>query len=268
MNQFRFRLIDTANGEIGSSTTRAQRSYRAAGGGAYQTEQPLGRKINSSFSDTCTLDLRIDYGKAAYQRPVAMGGSMWHLVLSRFVLLQVTGLGLMILPMGVPAAERNEKGPVVEGLQLSLVALAHKDALNPQFRLTFSNVGEHDLTLNLGSMLANGKVQRPDQIRLLILGADGSTRELHWIDGRAGGRVDDYIVPLRAGSEYSLRLGMADFWAPAAKEFKIELGAGNHEVVAYFEGTKASHVNADMAAARLLTFWTGKLKSNVVVLNQ
>src|SRR5207237_4830563 len=141
-------------------------------------------------------------------------------VLPRLVSLQVASLLLMILPVGAPAAERDEKGPVVEGLQLSLVPLAHKDALSPQFRLTFSNVGEHDLSLNLGSMLANGKVQRPDQIRLLILAADGSTRELHFTDGRAGGRVDDYIVPLRAGSEYSLRLGMADFWAPAAKEFK------------------------------------------------
>ncbi len=60
---------------------------------------------------------------------------------------------------------------------------------------------------------------------------------------------------------------MADFWAPEAKEFKTELGAGKHEVVAFFEGTQANHINGDMEAVKSLTFWTGKLKSNVVVLD-
>lgn len=168
----------------------------------------------------------------------------------------------VLLTSATAISADETKGTVVEGLQLSVAVLPHKDAANPQFRVTFSNVGESDFVLNLGSMLGNGQTLTPDQIQLQIVTPDGTLRDLKFAAARAAGRMDDYLVPLRAGSEYSVRLGLSDFWSPATKEFKIEPAPGDWKVVASFEGTGARHVNVDMPAVKLLSFWTGKVESN------
>jgi len=53
------------------------------------------------------------------------------------------------------------------------------------------------LVLNLGSMLANGKVMFPEAVRLSLTDPAGYARELHFFDRRypgIAGRVDDFIV--------------------------------------------------------------------------
>lgn len=127
------------------------------------------------------------------------------------------------------------------------------------------------MTLNLGIMLANGKVQLPDRIRLSLIDAGGRRRELRFFDKRypaIAGRVDDYAVPLRAGSTYILTLSLSQFWSPDTKEFQLKLSQGKSQIVAHFEGGKARTDNLDTPGIKLMNFWEGVLLSNALAIER
>jgi hypothetical protein len=118
-------------------------------------------------------------------------------------------------------------------------------------------------------MLANGKVQLPTNIAMKFTDAQGKTRLFKFADKRYGfvaGRVDDYVLTLRAGSTYSLQLKLDQFWCRETKEFSIPLLAGNNYLTAQFEGTGADAVNLDMPGVKLMNFWLGKVESNILTL--
>jgi hypothetical protein len=164
--------------------------------------------------------------------------------------------------------ENRQWGPATDGLQMSLSVLTTGQRENPEFEVAFRNLGEHDVSLNLGMMLANGKVQLPGKIHLQIVDGSGRSRELHFSDKRyaaVAGRVDDYVVPLRAGSTYTLKLRLDQFWSPDTQEFALQLKPGRYELSAQFQGGGAEHFNTGMEGMKLMNFWKGKLQSNVVV---
>ncbi|MGA2555839.1 MAG: hypothetical protein ABSG04_06140 [Verrucomicrobiota bacterium] len=151
-------------------------------------------------------------------------------------------------------------GPASNGLQMSLSVLMTRHRGDPEFEVAFWNAGEQDVCLNLGAMLANGKVQLPDKIHLNLLDASGRSRELHFADRRypgVAGRLDDYVVPLRVGSTYTLRLRLDQFWSPGTQEFELKLTPGRYEVSAQFQEDRAETRN-------LIFVWKGKLQSNSV----
>jgi hypothetical protein len=86
--------------------------------------------------------------------------------------------------------------------------------------------------------------------------------------GAIGGRLDDYVVPLRAGSMYTLKLKLDQFWCPETQEFEIPLMPGENRLTAQFEGRGAKLINPDMIAIRLMEFWLGKVESNTLILNR
>jgi hypothetical protein len=174
-------------------------------------------------------------------------------------------------PLGGRAAENLQWGAPIDGLQMSITALNSGDMSVPVFQVALRNIGERDVTLNLGIMLANGKVQLPDRIRLSLIDAGGSRRELRFFDKRypaIAGRVDDYVVPLRAGSTYILTLSLDQFWSPDTKEFQLKLSRGQSQVVAHFEGGKARTGNLDMPGIKLMNFWEGELDSNALAVER
>jgi hypothetical protein len=159
--------------------------------------------------------------------------------------------------------ETPDCGRAVDGVQMCLASSGSS------LRLAFSNVGDRDVTLNLGIMLANGKVQLPTNIAMKFTDAQGKTRLFKFADKRYGfvaGRVDDYVLTLRAGSTYSLQLKLDQFWGRETKEFSIPLLAGNNYLTAQFEGTGADAVNLDMPGVKLMNFWLGKVESNILTL--
>jgi hypothetical protein len=158
-------------------------------------------------------------------------------------------------------------GVTTQGLQMSLSATRDSKAGIPEFQVSFRNVGEQDVHLNLGIMLGNGKVQLPDKIHLFLTDAQGKTQDLHFADKRylgIAGRVDDYVVPLRVGSVYTLKLPLSQFWSPTTEEFALHLKEGKYQVSAQLEGVGAKHSNLDLR----MHFWEGKLQSNVLKLEQ
>ncbi len=169
-----------------------------------------------------------------------------------------------------PEASKEQWGLTTQGLQMSISATGKDKVGNPEFQVAFRNVGEQDVTLNLGMMLANGKPLNggkslfPTNIRLNLTDDEEKTRELHFFDTRVAGRVDDYFVPLRVGSVYTLKLPLSQFWSPSTKEFTLELRPGKYQVSAQFEGGGAKHDSGRF----LMNFWEGKLKSNTLKLEQ
>ena len=175
-------------------------------------------------------------------------------------------------PEGQPEKERGAAGPhaaLPAGELRLLLSLARRERPgSPELEVSLRNVGERDLTLNLGTMLANGKRQLPDRIRLRLTDARGTEHELRYLDRRvagAAGRVDDYVVPLRAGSTYTLRLRLEEFWSPGMS-LPLRLPPGHYRASARYEGSAARTGNADTQGVALLNFWLGKVESEAVAL--
>jgi hypothetical protein len=150
---------------------------------------------------------------------------------------------------------------------MSISATGSSKADVPEFQVAFRNIGEQDVTLNLGFMLANGKVQLPKRIGLSLNEVNGKTWNLSFFDRRypaINGRVDDYVVPLRVGSIYALKISLDQYWSPDTKELALNLPPGKYQINAQFEGGGAKTSNLDMPGIKLMNFWTGKLQSNVL----
>jgi hypothetical protein len=149
-------------------------------------------------------------------------------------------------------------GTPTEGLRMAISSVA-PDAKKPgvpQFTIAIENVGDRDVVLNLGRMLANGKTMFPTAIALSVTDSDGRTRELHYVLAFVAGRMDDYVVALRVGSVHSLLVTLNQYYP--------RLSPGHYRIVARFDGQGATTHNADMPGLALMNFWKGALASNSV----
>lgn len=189
--------------------------------------------------------------------------------LNRTPIIVVALISVVIAVAAADASQPQQKtadcGHIVDGVQ---ICLASSDS---NLRLVFANVGDRDVTLNLGIMLANGKVQLPDRVAIKFTDAQGKSRLFKFGDKRYGaiaGRVDDYVVPLRVGSTYSLQLTLDQFWCQETNEFSIPPLPGNNYLAAQFEGVGANAVNLDMPGIKLMNFWLGKVESNILTLHR
>jgi hypothetical protein len=128
--------------------------------------------------------------------------------------------------------------------------------------VALQNIGNTDFVVNLGFMLANGKVMFPEAVRLSLTDPAGDTRELQFFDRRypaIAGRLDDFTVALRAGAAYEFPVSLDQYVSPLVK-----LGPGRHRIQARFQGRAATIVNLDMPGIALTNFWKGTAESNTV----
>jgi hypothetical protein len=183
------------------------------------------------------------------------------------------GWALLSLPLAVATGEETpspaQAGIAVEGLRMSLSVTGSARTADLDLQIAFENVGVQDVSLNLGMMLANGKPLHgralfPTNLRLDLTDAAGKSRELHFMGPNVAGRVDDYVLPLRVGSLYTLKVPFAQFWFPAGKEAVLKLPPGDYRVSARFEGGGAKHPSGEF----ILNYWEGNLQSNVVTIKQ
>ncbi|MBA7485176.1 hypothetical protein ES707_20711 [subsurface metagenome] len=156
-------------------------------------------------------------------------------------------------------------------LRMSIIATTRENANETSvFCVTLENAGDKDVVLNLGMMLANGKVHLPAAIRLILTDTNGQSRELHFFDRRyaaVAGRIDDYVVPLRAGSTYTVKLSLDDYWCPETKQFQLKPKPGEYHIRAELTAKGASCVNSDMEGVKLMNFWKGKLQSDFIMVS-
>ena len=168
-----------------------------------------------------------------------------------------------------PAAVAEEWGTVSDGLRMAIYSVSSENTRPEErrFFVTIENVGDRDVVLNLGYMLANGKVMFPTAVTLIIANAQGQTRELRYFDRRypgVAGRVDDFTVALRSGSVYRLRLSLDHYLSAASREVEISLATGRHRIAARLDAGGASSLNLDTRGIGLMNFWKGTLRSNSV----
>jgi hypothetical protein len=167
-----------------------------------------------------------------------------------------------------PKSGRSHDKAAHTELKMSITAVPAEKARGASlFLVTLQNTGDQDVLLNLGMMLANGKVHMPDAIRLVLREPNGRSRELHFSDRRypgVAGRIDDYAVPLRAGSAYTVELNLDDYWCSQTKEFRLKLTPQEYRVHAELTAKGAQHFNSDTEGMELMNFWKGELRSNTV----
>ena len=180
------------------------------------------------------------------------------------VMGSLVGSVLLISAFDSRAAPEASAGKVSAGLQMSLALADASPKEAPAFRVTWQNVGDTDMTLNLGVMLTNGKVQLPTNLRFSLQDGEGKARELQFAEPAIAGRVDDYVVPLRVGSTYSVVLKWGDLWSPKSQEFRLKLPPGNSQISAAYRGGGAKMHNLDMQGVALLNFWQGQASSNIL----
>ena len=150
-------------------------------------------------------------------------------------------------------------------MTVRLDATVDSQSKMPKFRVELRNVGDHDLILNLGFIVANGRKQYPDAIVLTIVDPQGKARQFDLI-GPAGvaGRVDPLILPLPGGSTFSFPVDLEKYWPAASKEFEYKLQHGTYSLESQFSGktVSAQETNLDAKGIALMPYWTGTLTSN------
>jgi hypothetical protein len=153
-------------------------------------------------------------------------------------------------------------GSAQDGLRLDISSQATTTpSERAGFVVSLQNVGAKDFVLNLGIMLANGRVMFPQAIRLVLTNPDGRSRELKIPQPRIAGRADDFIVALRRGATYVLPITLDQYWSAETGEYGVKLKSGRHRISARFEGRGAAIPNVDMRGVTLMNFWLGTVNS-------
>ena len=184
------------------------------------------------------------------------------------LVVAITAIGLIPPSLGqAPLMAGQAWGESNNGLRIRIAAVNRNGASSAdvEFEVALENTGAADVVLNLGDMLANGKVMLPSSVRLVLTDQSGQTRELQYFDRKypgVAGRVDDFTVALRVGSIYTIRATMDHYWSPSTKEFGVPLPRGRYRILARFQAEGAQTTNSDMPGMALMNFWRGTVQSN------
>ena len=184
--------------------------------------------------------------------------------------LLVVLVASLLLLGGLSAAQKPTTqtwGEAVGGLQMAIYLDQAEGVPSkaPKFRVEFRNVGQNDLVVNLGKMLANGKRQYPNAVVLTLTDAQGKSRRLDLREPFViGGRVDPFVVPIPVGATFSLPMDLDKYWAAASKEFDYKLKPGTYSLETQFTGRSVSQqeANLDVKGIALMPYWTETVTSN------
>jgi hypothetical protein len=154
---------------------------------------------------------------------------------------------------------RSSWGEAVGWLQLTVYLDQATGAklTRPRIRVELRNAGENDLLVNLGTVLLAGPYrQYPDAVTLILTDAQGKVRRLQLGSGHiVGGRPYPLVVPLPAGSTFSIPVDLDKYWVAEPVEFDYKLKPGNYSIEAQFTGRSVEEGSLD-------AIWLGTLRSN------
>jgi hypothetical protein len=158
-------------------------------------------------------------------------------------------------------------GEAVSGLQMTIYLDRAEGVPSkaPKFRVELRNAAQKDLVVNLGMMLANGKMQYPNAVVLVLTDAQGKSRRLDLREpGAIAGRVDPFVLPIPIGATFSIPVDLDKYWAAESKEFDYKLKPGTYSLEAQFTGRSVSQqeANLDVKGIALMPYWTGTVASN------
>ena len=163
----------------------------------------------------------------------------------------------------------------VEGIQMTISENGLVKPGVPNLRVVFRNLVDRDLNLTLGEVggwsprlckLDNRDIPCTLSFKLTVRERNGATRTYTFRGTTfVAGRVDPYIIYLRPHSTYALELGLDQFWSPATREYEpLALSPETYKLSLEFEGREPSPVNTGQSYISKMTFWKGKLTSNLL----
>jgi hypothetical protein len=184
-------------------------------------------------------------------------------------LMLVLIAGLLVLG-GLSAALKPSAetwGEAVSGLQMTIYLDRAEGVPSkaPKFRVELRNAAQKDLVVNLGMMLANGKMQYPNALVLILTDAQRKSRRLDLREPSAiAGRVDPFVLPIPIGATFSIPVDLEKYWVAESKEFDYKLKPGTYSLEAQFTGRSVSQqeANLDVKGIALMPYWTGTVASN------
>jgi hypothetical protein len=171
----------------------------------------------------------------------------------RVCLIALTGCAALAQESPQKVASTSE---VQGGLRLSLI----QEASPAHFRAELRNAGVQALTLNLGTMLDNGREQYVDRIHLLLTSDKGEQLHLQMAGpAMIMGRADPLVVPLPAGATFTLPIDLRNYIALQEKVWNLSLDPGHYTLTAEYEGVGVSQASAnlDMKGIALMPYWIG-----------
>ncbi len=133
-----------------------------------------------------------------------------------------------------------------------------------RFHVRFRNTGNIDLTLHLGEIFSNGRMQYASAVRLTLTDPAGRSLSLEPIGPPAiAGRLDPFLLPLPSGADFALAVDLRNYIAPRQEVWKLQLAPGTYHLQASYEQLSDSEADAnlDMQGIALIHLWTGKLAS-------
>jgi hypothetical protein len=169
--------------------------------------------------------------------------------------------------------EPPQTADAFDGVQMTISENGLNKPGVPNLRVVFRNVGDTSVNINLGEI--GGHSSRPCKLddrdvsctlnfKLNVSDRNGATRT-YTFRGMSfvAGRLDPYIVYLRAHSSYTLELGLDQFWSPATHEYQsLALAPGAYRLSLEFDGHESEFINRKDPHFARMSFWKGKLTSN------
>lgn len=159
-------------------------------------------------------------------------------------------------------------GTAVSGFQVA-VSFGQNRPEKSTFLIELRNVGNNDLTLNLGIMVGNG-THYPTALNLIVTDEQGRVRRLVVDAPPLGGRVYTWVLHLAVGSTFNIPIDFVDstFSIPIVGLLEncplypiYKLSPGTYSVQAEFKGTRDTRALLDLPGIST-PYWEGTATSN------
>jgi hypothetical protein len=173
-----------------------------------------------------------------------------------------------VTPQAGMQKDAEEFGKSVNGLRVKFQLDGRTDGKSSLYcTVVAQNAGASDLNVHLGVSLGNGETHHPTALRLILIEGGKKTR-FTYAEPRVAGRLDPFVVPLPAGSSYTLRCPLDKFVPEDGGEHpdlaaKIDV-TKEYKVVAELVGQAVTETSADLRGFTLMEFWRGTVQSNEV----
>lgn len=191
-----------------------------------------------------------------------VGLTITQVVLTGIVAL--TAIAMEASPVSGQAPAAIAWGASANGLRVGIDRPHDAPTGSCSLALWFENTGTEDYLLNLGLMLSNARRMDASAVSLVV--GDGGAKTLHPWRGplSVGGRVDDYLVALRAGSRYMIAAELINFRGASALEPALAPRPGRYQIAMRFVAQPPRATNGDTLGIGTWHFWTGSVDSRSI----
>jgi hypothetical protein len=162
-------------------------------------------------------------------------------------------LACLLCLIGMPAFGEPQQ------VELDLQCRASANAV--ELRITLRNAGPTDTAIVLGTSIGNGQKYVADSLVLDVKrGRDGPVEKFRPDVGNIAGRVDPWIVPLPAASDFSFTRSINTFFSSTGKP--PVLGNGSLDIRLTLLRRTEDHFRGELVGPGLVKVFVGELATD------